>query len=213
MSDQYRAEESILERHESNWIAQGYKVVRQPRMGDLPDFFNNYVPDALLLGRYPHVIVEVIRKGNPHAQKKISELKSLLQGHDDWRLEVLFTGAEPEEIPLVSAEEVGRSLQNIRKILPEEPKSALLLFWATLEAVARRLEPSKTVRPQTPGRVVELLAGAGYVTPSEASQLRKAANWRNRLIHGDLNVVFTPEQVGEVVGIAEGLMEGLAIAN
>ena len=213
MSDQHRAEDAILERHESKWIAQGYKVVRQPRAGDLPSFLKNFIPDALLLGRDPQVVVEIISKGSPHAQKKIAELKSLLQGHDDWRLDVLFAGEEPEQLPLVSTEAVQQSLRSIRAMLPAEPKSALLLCWATLEAIARRLEPTKSMRPQSPGRVVELLAGAGHVTPSKAAQLRKAIQWRNRLVHGDLDLAVTPTQVAEVVEIAENLSRELSSTN
>jgi len=213
MSDQHRAEDAILERHEPNWIAQGYKVVRPRSGGDLPAFLEDYVPDALLLGRTPQVVVEVISKGSPHAQKKIAKLKSLLQGHDNWRLDVLFVGEEPEQLPLVTAEAVRHSLRSIRAILPAEPKSALLLCWATLEAIARRLEPAKSMQPQSPAGVVELLAGAGHVTPSEAAQLRKAIQWRNRLIHGDLDLPVTPAQVAEVVEIAENLSSDLSATN
>jgi uncharacterized protein YutE (UPF0331/DUF86 family) len=213
MSEQHRAEDAILERYEPNWIAQGYKVVRPRSVGDLPAFLKDYVPDALLLGRTPQVVVEVTSKGSPHAQKKIAKLKSLLQGHADWRLEVLFVGEEPEQLPLVSAKAVQHSLESIRAILSAEPKSALLLFWATLEAIARRLEPAKSMRPQSPGRVVELLAGAGHVTPGEAGQLRRAVQWRNRLIHGDLDLAVTSGQVAEVVEIAESLNKELFTSN
>jgi hypothetical protein len=213
MNEQQQAEHAVLERHEPHWIAKGYKVVRNPKAGDLPDFFRNYIPDALLLGQNPKVVVEIITKGNLIGQKRISNLKMLMEGHDDWRLEVLFAGKEPDELPPMPNDAVQHSLESIRKLLPAEPKSALLLCWATLEAIARRLEPAKTMRPQSPGRVVELLAGAGHVTPTEASQLRKAIQWRNRLIHGDLSVSLTPAEVGDMVKITEGLSKRLVAAN
>ena len=213
MSDQHRAEDAILKRHEPNWIAQGYKVVRPKSGADMPAFLRDHVPDALLLGRSPQVVVQITSKGSPHARQKIAELQSLLQGHDDWRLDILFVGEEPEPLPLASAEAIQHSLQHIRAILPTEPKSALLLTWATLEAITRRLEPTKSMQPQSPASVVELLANAGHITPTEAAQVRKAIQSRNRLIHGDLDLTVTPTQVAEVVEIAENLSSDLSATN
>ena len=213
MIEQQQAEQAALERYEPHWIAKGYKVVRNPKASDLPDFFKNYIPDALLLGQDPKVVVEVITKGNPIGQRRISNLKMLLEGHDDWRLEVLFAGKEPDKLPLMSNEAVEQSLENIRQLLQAEPKSALLLCWATLEAMARRLEPAKATQPLSAGSVVELLAREGHVTPGEARQLREAAHWRNHLIHGDLTLSLSSGQVAEIVEIVEGLSNALLVES
>ena len=58
--------------------------------------------------------------------------------------------------------------------------------WATLEALARILAPADFARPQAATRLIETLAGAGYITPSEADTVRKLTPLRNRLTHGDL---------------------------
>jgi len=64
---------------------------------------------------------------------------------------------------------------------------ATLIGWATFEALGRVLSPAKFARPQTPERLIEILAGDGVVTPSEADILRRLARSRNRIIHGTLN--------------------------
>jgi hypothetical protein len=209
MNEFERAENAVLDRHEPAWIAQGYKVVRHPSRSTLPPFLEKYEPDAVLLGRKPKVVVEVVRKGQPQVENKVRQLNSLLAGHDDWRLEVLYAGEEPNELPAIPTERLRESLTNVRHLAPVDQRSGLLLLWATLEALTRRLEPTKTKRPQTPGRVVELLAGAGFITPSEAEQLREAASWRNRLVHGDLSVALSDTQLLAVVDIVEELIAAL----
>ena len=51
--------------------------------------------------------------------------------------------------------------------------AAFLLGWASFEAAGRALMVEEFRKPQTPGRLVELLAGAGYLTPTEADRLRQ----------------------------------------
>jgi hypothetical protein len=206
MNEQQLSEQEALDQHEPTWIAQGYKLIRKPRASDLPSFLGRYVPDAFLIGENHKVIVEVIHKGSPHAERKVRDLRSLLAGHEDWRLEVVFTGSESAALPTVGAEALRVSLLRVRGLAASEPEAALLLLWATIEAVARRLEPSRTAKPQSPGRVVELLAGAGHVTPTEASILRESVRWRNRLIHGDLTITVTIEQINQVISAVESLL-------
>jgi uncharacterized protein YutE (UPF0331/DUF86 family) len=60
------------------------------------------------------------------------------------------------------------------------------MAWATFEAIGRAILPAKLQRPQPPGRLTEVLAAEGYVTPTEADQLRHLAESRSQLIHGGL---------------------------
>lgn len=209
MNEHQLSEQEALDRHEPTWIAQGYKLIREPRPSDLPSFLGRYVPDALLIGANHKVIVEVIHKGSPHAERKVKDLKSLLAGHQDWKLEVVFTGTESAPLPTVGAEALRASLLRVRGLSVSEPEAALLLLWATIEAMARYLEPSRTAKPQSPGRVVELMAAAGHVTPTEASVLRESVQWRNRLIHGDLTVSVTVEQINQVISVVESLLSDI----
>jgi hypothetical protein len=203
------AEETILDRHARSWQAQGYEVVRHPSRADLPAFLSSYMPDAVLLGRSPKVVVEVVRKGQPQVEKKIQALNALLAGQEDWRLEILYAGGEPEILPAASFEQLMETLASVRNLAQVDQRASLLLFWAILEAISRRLEPEKTKRPQSPGRVVELLAGAGFVAPTEAALLREAARWRNRLIHGDLDTMPSREQVLTLADLLACLLDSI----
>lgn len=199
-------EREILDEHEPLWKAQGYEVIMSPRGAHLPNFLGTYQPDAILVGRDPKVIVEVVLKGQPHADRRIRDLKSLISGHDDWRLEVLYRSSEDKNVPVQSVDEITTTISKAEAIARIEPRGAFLLLWAALEAIARRFAPDRSNRPQTPGRVVETLAFEGVIEPSNASWLRDLSRLRNRLIHGDLEVAPTSQELEQMVALTRNLV-------
>lgn len=202
-------ERAALDEYEPRWVEQGYRVIRHPLRNQVPEFLGRFQPDALAVGHQPNLVIEVIRKGSPNAEEKVRRLKSLMQGHPEWRLEVIYSGEAESGVLSTSAGSIRELLTSARNLCLQEPRAALLLTWAALEALARRLEPKSASRPQSPGRVVELLAGAGYIAPSEAEAMRAAANLRNRLIHGDLSIHPAAVDVEGLITMAENLLTQL----
>ena len=84
---------------------------------------------------------------------------------------------------------------------------AFLLAWATFEAIARVLIPSQMQRPQTPGRLVQVLASEGYLTPTEADSLRLLADKRNKLIHGELRTRISKSEVNRIADVLSMLVK------
>ena len=209
MSDIALTEDVAIDRLAVKWAAQGYKLVKNPTGSELPKFLGSYRPDAILLGP-SKVLVEVLRKGETDAPAKLKALRSLLLDHPDWRLEVVYAGSEPSTIPPVSTSYLRKRLGDLGHLRVEQTQAAFLLLWAVLEAIARRLEPTRTERPQSPGRVVEVLASEGHVLPDEADYLRTASLLRNRLIHGGLDVDVPVESVKRMEQIAYALLDKLA---
>jgi len=70
----------------------------------------------------------------------------------------------------------------------------------------RALLPRKFTRPQTPGRLVEELASVGYVTPDEADLLRRLADLRNSLIHGNLLASPRSQDLAQFVAVLKSLI-------
>jgi uncharacterized protein YutE (UPF0331/DUF86 family) len=68
------------------------------------------------------------------------------------------------------------------------------------------LVPGQLERPEPPGRLVQVLAQGGYVTPDEADQLRRLANLRNELSHGGLGVSVERSDVERLVDVLETLL-------
>ena len=78
---------------------------------------------------------------------------------------------------------------------------ALLLAWATLEAIGRLLALGQFQRPQTPGRLVQVLASEGYLTPNEADELRLLADKRNKVVHGELQTRISRSEVNRFADV------------
>lgn len=207
-------QEAVLDRYASKWTSQGYRLVKNPHGDDLPGFLGSYRPDAILLGPQK-IMVEVLYKGEPQSQTKLDALRSLLTGRDDWRLEIIYAGVRP---PIVSPTSTARLRQTLERIegMDDADPGAFVMLWPVMEAAARLLVPDETRRPQSPGRVVELLASHGIIVPSDADFLRRSANLRNRIVHGELDTAVPQDVRRRTERIAQqvvGSVEALGMAH
>ena len=87
--------------------------------------------------------------------------------------------------------------------------AAMVLAWATLEALGRALISERFERPQTPGRIVQVLAEEGHITPTEADHLRVLAKKRNRFVHGGLQTRITKTELIRFADILDALLDML----
>ncbi|MBY5794390.1 hypothetical protein [Rhizobium leguminosarum] len=207
MIDFAAVERNALDDYLPRLGAQGYRVVRRPTKSDLPAFLADYEADAVAIGPKGNIVVEVVTKGSPTAQAKIRRLREILADHPDWRLEVVYGGQGERQVPIASMSAIERTVDALNKLT--DPRASILLAWASLEAIARHLEPSETLKPQTPGRVVELLAAGGFVTPSQAETLRNLATIRNQVIHGNVDLEPSVDQLQSLITITHELVSFL----
>lgn len=183
--------------------AEGYEVFLHPNRPLLPGFLRNYAPDAIARRGDKNLVIEIFRK-SPDSEQKAERITSLLKGQDDWELRVVWiTPSGPARTVQPQTRSIIRKrITEIRELANSgQFGPALLLAWATLEAIGRLLAPSQFQRPQTPGRLVQVLASEGYITPTEADHLRLLAEKRNRLIHGELQTRITKSEVGRFADI------------
>ncbi len=211
MSD-HHFEESVLERLIPDLKADGYDVVRAPDKNQLPMFLKNYRPD-LIAYRGDEKVAYELKRGSDRQKYSLEEIAKLFEGHKDWEFRVVWL-AEADEIS-------GLKRQSKQKILEVYQQSldlaeygshtaAFLLAWATLEAAARRALGNDLAKPQTPGRVVEQLASLGYLTPSEAEDLRSLTSLRNKIIHGELDAPLEKSAVNRMLHLL-GTVVSLAV--
>jgi uncharacterized protein YutE (UPF0331/DUF86 family) len=213
VNEQEAMQRATLERLSEKWAKQGYQVFIEPRGEIVPSFLQRYLPDAILVRDDDKVIVEAIRKGQRNAEEKVKQLKALIEGQHAWRLEIVYSGEEVDSMRQVDRRVIADTLSSAIRLSQAEPRAALLLLWASTEAAARVLFPSQTNRPQSPGRVIELLAGNGEVTPSEAQVLRNLMQARNRIVHGELDVALDLNSLMTMHDIVKRLLEGNASAQ
>jgi uncharacterized protein YutE (UPF0331/DUF86 family) len=89
----------------------------------------------------------------------------------------------------------------------------LVMASATFEAVGRALLPDQFRRPQTPGRLVEVLGAEGYITPEEADTLRTASAIRNAVVHGQLDSTIDRKTSEGFIAILKTLVKLLPPGN
>jgi uncharacterized protein YutE (UPF0331/DUF86 family) len=184
-----RIDEDLLEIITSDLQAEGYVTYRRPVRKFLPEFLRKSEPDAIAIGKEPKLVIEIVREGAAGAAK-IKQLQKALEGQADWQLRVVLDrGQRQADASGATGAEIENAVTNIRSLAASgDDQAALLIAWAAFEALSRNLEPEKFRKPQTPGRLVEILASLGYLRPEDADRLRRLAGTRNALIHGDLSI-------------------------
>lgn len=188
MREAEQSRQVIIEQLAPRLEADGYSVIFEPPRQMLPPFMEGYIPDAIAVGPQKKIAIEVIVEGEA-AKNKERDLKRLFENAKDWELNVYYVrpSAAKDQLSPPSMAAVDASIRSVEKLAADGATApAALMCWAIFEALARLLSPDKFARAQPAAKLVETLAGGGYVTPSEADFLRKMARLRNELVHGDL---------------------------
>jgi len=189
--------------------AEGYEVYLHPKRPLIPSFFRKFSPDAIALRDDKNLVIEVLHK-SPQASERLKRITALLRGQDKWQLRVVWVAptSAQESLQVQNIDAMEGRIAEVRQLAGAgnlEP--AMLIAWATFEALARALVPSQFALAQTPGRLVQVLAGEGYITPTEADQLRTLADKRNRLIHGELQVRVSEAELDSFAVILETILQ------
>lgn len=205
-------ETAILESVLSRLRAEGYDVFRQPPPHVLPEFMADYRPDAIAIGRGKKLAIELVGDQS-RSSAELGDLQKRFTPDSGWELQVVYARSQPgtQSIETVADVSIERSLATVGQLCDAGlTQPALLIAWASFEALGRRLLPGQFERPQTPGRLVEVLATEGLLTPDEADAVRQLIASRNRLIHGDLDVRIDQAPIERFLAILRTL---LAIAK
>src|SRR5712664_2290338 len=152
------SEAELLQNITARLEAEGYTVYVNPDLHILPPFMRQYRPDAIALGKPKNLAIEIV--GSSSEAKKVDSLRELLATNKDWELRVHYvlraeTGTYSIRVPKPTTD---AALQITEKLLNEGHfQPALLMAWACFEAIGRSLMPAQFARPQTPGRLIEVL--------------------------------------------------------
>jgi hypothetical protein len=181
----------------------------------LPPFMRGYQPDAIAVRSDRKIVIEV-KSNSDKAQPQIEKLQAMFSAQTDWELRVVYAPAENAEqtVAVISRERVAENVDRLLDIFDAFGAiPALLTGWSVFEAAARSSIPKALGRPQTHGRLLEVLAADGSITPEEADALRKLGSLRNKAAHGDLDVAVTREQMAELVSVARSVLDLSTVGN
>ncbi len=205
MNELMETEAVVLDRIEADLAPKGYTITRKPQRSELPDFLQDFQPDAIAVGAHPNYVIEVVH-GN---QGRIADRKKVLQKrfeeHSDWKLIVQYVPIR-ETLEPVNRARVETTLKQAKAISETEKQGAFLLGWAALEAATRRLEPTLAGRPSQYGGIANLLVSQGYFTQENGMRLRELGKLRNEITHGALDRVPSAEQVDELLAFGDQLL-------
>ncbi|WP_374653144.1 hypothetical protein [Dongia sp.] len=169
---------------------EGFEVFLQPSSFALPPFLKNFRPDAIARRGDKKILIEVLT-GRERDEQRANELKRLLQDQDEWELRVFYAPPTSSKVDLdiMPTETIEAELAEFRNLASGggAPFATLMMGWTILEAIGRSLLPGRLTRPQGVTPLISALASEGYVTPTEADQLREIGQIRNRAAHGGLD--------------------------
>jgi uncharacterized protein YutE (UPF0331/DUF86 family) len=194
---------------------EGYEVFLQPRISPvLPPFLKGFHPDVIAHRGDEHLVVQIItRTGETNAD--LGAMTSAIRAQPGWqmRLIVATPTREPKTLPPQPMEAIKQSADDMTALVREgRYRAAMLVGWSTLEALGRAAMPAELARPQNPNGLVQTLAQEGYVLPTEAELLRKLADKRSALIHGEVQTEVSKAEAEEFAAILGTLMELQATA-
>jgi hypothetical protein len=187
--------------------AEGYEVFLQPSGSFLPAFLQGIRPDAIALSEKKNLAIEIARDTS-EARQHLQLLSSQIKGHPKWELRVFWVSPTTSGATLTvqPPAKLKERIEEAKKLLAGgHYGSALLIGWATFEAICRALMPSSFRLPQTPARLVEVISSEGYVTPDEADRIRFLAQLRNGFIHGNLDIPMDKEEIGFFIDLLSKL--------
>jgi uncharacterized protein YutE (UPF0331/DUF86 family) len=198
-------ERQVLENALAELRAEGFDVYVHPSKEMLPPFLRTPAPDAIALRGDEKIAIEVV--GGP-GHDKVEKIRLALPKDSGWKLRVIGITPQASQPSLerVSEETIRQTIKSVEQLRDGKWFGpALLMAWATFEALGRSLMETKFSKPQTPGRLIEVLANGGQLTPNESDRLRKLASIRNTLVHGGLNAKVGVSDVDDFIEILESL--------
>jgi uncharacterized protein YutE (UPF0331/DUF86 family) len=185
-------EQHVLEELRPRYERRGYTFTVHPDRTTLPEFMRDYVPDAIATSDHDNIAIEVKGSTLPGEGHSVERLRNIFVGHDNWKLTVIYGGADPERrvsIPSAHSGAFRDGINSIEELIRTgQNNAAIVMTFALLEAAVPLIDKSGSRRPQMPGTVIQSLAMNGTISVELEKQLRTLVSLRNRIVHGDLSI-------------------------
>jgi hypothetical protein len=196
-------------------VAEGYDVVIEPGLDDLPPDIARLRPDLLARRGDERVIVEVQpREPGGSARPRIEALAKAVGARPAWKFELVVVPEDRAAGPGQewSPAEIRARVDEARKLAAAgHGEAALMLAWSACEAAARALALDEELEVQRwlPSAMFRQLVHAGLLDNGDLQTIEDAWIARNRLTHG-LSGIGDPSVFAlNVARVAEGLLHEL----
>lgn len=202
-------EEAVFQSMVPTLEAEGFSVFVHPSRNMLPAFLSTYQPDAIAYKGDRKIAIEVMAQQQSDGPK-VERIQRMFSDHPEWELRLVYAppGSIAETMPALSRDHIEAHLRQVEASLESMGgTAALLMAWAIFEAAARRSTPASLARPQSPSRLIEVLAADGHITPDEADMLRGLSSTRNAVAHGQLDLDVSRADVGSLMTITRAILD------
>jgi hypothetical protein len=200
-----QTESRVLALLRNRYEADGFTFIEHPENSNLPQFMRGYRPDALALGKDKSIAIEVKLRRDLGGDKNLKAISERFKGQSGWEFQVVY-GDETEDEPIrpPTLDQIQAHIAEAEELLARNyPRAALVIGWATIEAIARTLNPDfPSTGSRTMRQAVELLEHLGRLTYPEAQALRNLLPLRAKVVHGDFDTTITTAEVEPVLKAA-----------
>lgn len=201
----------VVEGLRARYEDAGFTFDASPKPADLPDFFGDYIPDALARKLGVNVAIEVKGRRAGSAERQLQTLRRLFEGRPDWRFHVVYSPSDEAQhsppLPVVGAAAIRSRAAEARILAAQGHRPwALVMAWSLMEASLRLRNGEPEGRAHSSLSVLQTLAENGFVEQESFRQLCELADLRNRIAHGDLTAEPAEADVELVLSVVESAL-------
>jgi len=205
-------ETGIMGRLRAAYESRGFSFVDQPGPEVLPEFVAPYRPDAIARKDGENVIIAIKRHQRSFLEQPFAELHRKVAEHKDWKLNIIYAVEKPEDsivIPVPRLDTLKQQIAEVEALAAAgHHRAAFVLSWSVLEAVLNRVKESGSHPIRPAAQVVQTLTMDGHISAASGRKLRELSDLESRIVHGDLEVDASGEDVEQVLAaINEALVE------
>jgi hypothetical protein len=192
---------------------QGYEVLVEPQIPQLPGSLAGFRPD-LVVRRGDEVVVIEVKSRESLSDPRLQALAEAVRRQPGWRFELVLLKPElgPPGTREWSAEDVTDTLSQVETLLRSgHQEAALLLAWSAAEATLRLLAHKERLaleREDAP-YLLKLLVSRGVFTRAQYDLLWDVLQSRNAVAHGLKPPELDPAKIGNLVKLLLRLIRAI----
>lgn len=194
----------------------GWTFHAPPPKAMIPDFAEDYEPDALMITPEGGVMIAITTRSSLARNARLAEIAQRVSEQPGWSFRVFYANtSDPPEpaAPPSTVEEIASGITEVRALDETgHERAALVMGWATLEAIARLVMDRHGIdqaRPLSPIQAVQVLVQEGYLDDEDAGRLRSLARVRNEIVHGRLGTAISRKDVTGLIANLEAMAGAL----
>jgi REase_AHJR-like len=192
---------------------QGYEVLVEPQIPQLPGSLAGFQPD-LVVRRGAEVVVIEVKSRESLSDPRLQALAEAVRRQPGWRFELVLLKPElgPPGTREWSAEDVTDTLSQVETLLRSgHQEAALLLAWSAAEATLRLLAHKERLaleREDAP-YLLKLLVSRGVFTRAQYDLLWDVLQSRNAVAHGLKPPELDPAKIRKLLKLLPRLIRAM----